>query len=159
MEIANINTFINIIAATAATIGAILSFFIWKSERNKELSRLRSLYQHVSFIKESAKGHEKQLKNSYEIPSWRVPNMDLNFYLSNINYKVRKSWCVCRISSQNLKHSLITLHERVSTINFLWEQLINEKKNDLKENTYYADLYQDIYNTQKEIEKIIPCQQ
>ena len=92
---------ITIIGTLAALIAAIFSFLMWRISRNQELSRLIALLDHLGFIESSAKGHEKYLKNgNLSIPSWSIANMDLYFYLTNVNLKIRRklSFC-CYVSS------------------------------------------------------------
>src|SRR3989344_4783860 len=128
----------------AAILAAAFSFFLWRSERNHELSRLKALYQHLGFIEESAKEHEKHLKDKkLPDPSWPIANIDLNFYLTNIKYTTKKE--------------LIAIFEKINNINYLWKLIIENSKikSDLRTNTYYQDLYRFITSAMKEIEKII----
>ncbi len=141
----------------AAIVAAFLSFFLWRSERNQDLSRLRALHQHLTFIEESAKGHEKHIKgNKLAAPSWPIANIDLNFYLTNIKHKVRKEWCICWINTHELKKELIATYEKINNINYLWKLKIeNQKtKSDLLTNSHYQDLYRFISSAKKEIEKV-----
>ncbi len=154
----NIFDISTVIAALAAVIAAVFGFVMWRITRNQELSRLKALYQHLEFIEGSARGHENYISNAkLPIPSWPLPNMDLNFYLSHINYKVRKEFNLCcRMSTKNLKNSLIVVYERVNTINYLWKLKVEKPK--IKTDyglKYYQDLKRDIASCKEEIKKIV----
>ncbi|HZX12089.1 MAG TPA: hypothetical protein VFE88_01395 [Candidatus Nanoarchaeia archaeon] len=142
----------------AAILAAAFSFFLWRSERNHELSRLKALYQHLGFIEESAKEHEKHLKDKkLPDPSWPIANIDLNFYLTNIKYTTQKECCIWWVGTKGLKKELIAIFEKINNINYLWKLIIENSKikSDLRTNTYYQDLYRFITSAMKEIEKII----
>ena len=158
-EIMNITT---IVGALAAVIAAGFSYIMWRIDRVQDLSMLKALYQHLNFIDNSANGHETHVRNNTQnprrspMPSWPLPNMDLNFYLTHIKYKIRKEWSFCKEPTESLKMALITLHERVNTINFLWrEELSRRNSTDLRTNTYYQDLKNDINQCTTEIRRII----
>ena len=140
-----------------AILTLVLTFFIWRFERLKELSRLISLFDHLIFIKKSAEGHEKQLKSDAPIPSWPVANMDLNFYLTQINFRVRRKYSLCFEDTRKLKKELIGIFEKINNINYLWEQEVKDPKiiTDLKSSTYYFDLNYKIENALHEIRRII----
>ncbi len=150
---------INYFILAVAFLTLILTFLIWRSERDKELSRLKSLFDHLIFIRDSAKGHEKHLKyGGLPLPSWPVANMDLNFYLTQLNYTMRKEWSLCcHESTRRLKKGLIRIFEKINNINYLWKLKIEKPKvkSDLETNTYYSDLYGFIENALYEIKRII----
>ena len=104
---------INYIILAITFLTLILTFLIWRSERKKELSRLRALFDHLIFIKKSAQGHENILKDkSPKIPSWPVANMDLNFYLTQLNYKIRREFSPCFEKTRRLKKELIGISRK-----------------------------------------------
>jgi len=152
----NIGTFI------AAVIAGIFSFVMWRIDRDQELSRLMALYNHLNFIKESARGHQKHVQGFYLKktiwPSWPVPNMDLNFYLTHIRYKVRRKRAICCFEpTRSIKQELISVHEKIHNINYLWRLKLEEPKvsSDLDGEKYYKELYSFIDNCQKEIRRIL----
>ena len=139
---------VGIIGSFAAVVAAIFSFILWRIRRNEDLSRLIALFVHLKFIEESAKGHESHVKNhslnkNFPLPSWPIANMDLNFYLTHINHKIRKKDSFfCYETTKYLKQDLIKVHEKIKNINFLWQQTLERQiPNDLHTNTYYLDLY------------------
>jgi len=141
-----------------AVLTLILTFLMWRSERNKELSRLKALSDHLLFIKESAEGHEKQMKgHNLPLPSWPVANIDLNFYLTQLNYNIRKEYSFCSESTRRLKKELIGISEKINNINYLWKQEIENSKikTDLRTSTYYSDLSSMIKNAIYEVKRII----
>ena len=152
-------TTLNLIGVVAAVIAATISFILLRSDRIKDLSRLKALNQHLNFIKESARGHESQLKNGKKpLPSWPVANFDLNYYLTNIKYKIRKEYFICcRKSTKDLKEDLIFIHEKISNINYLWDLIVKKEKDktDLVSSTYYSDLLKRIEQAQREIKDIV----
>lgn len=144
------------IAAVASTIAAIFGFVMWRIVRNQELSRLKALHQHLEFTEGSAKSHDDYLKNEKKpFPSWNLINIDLNHYLSHINYKMRRENGICYEPTKNLKSRLIAIYERAETINFLRKLEIEGKKTDLRLSTYYQDLIKDIDSCKTEIERIV----
>ena len=153
---------VTIIGAFAAVIAAILSFVMWRITRNQELSRLMALHQHLSFIQESAEGHQNYVRNNTidprnPFPSWPVANMDLNFYLTNINYKVRKKGAICYDPTKKLKRKLIATYEKINNINYLWNLRIIQptRQTNFSANTYYPELYRFITDCKEEIERIL----
>jgi len=149
--------YVTYIGAIAGIFAALFGFILWRSERNHEISRLKSLMMHLNFIKESAKGHEKHVKSkNLPFPSWSIANIDLNFYLTNIKSQVRKERCFYHISTNRLKKELIAIYEKINNINFLWRRELDKpNSSDLKINTYYSDLYNFIGKSQIQIQRII----
>ena len=145
---------LDILTFVVATIAAVFSFIMWRISRKEELSMLKALYDHLGEINKSAIGHERQFLMTHILPSWPIPNMDVNYYLTKISYKVRKETSLMWISTRKLKKNLIKVHERVNTINFLWKQAADGCKTDLYSNTYYSDLNNDILLVQEQIQKL-----
>lgn len=157
---------ITIIGAFAAAIAAIFSFVMWRITRNQELSRLMALYQHLEFIRESAEGHQNHVRNNAvtpsnpltPFPSWPVANMDLNFYLTHINYKVRRKGTICCYDpTRKLKRKLIAAYEKIKNINYLWNLRITQptRPTNFSANTYYPELYGFIGDCKEEIERLV----
>jgi len=146
--------------------------YIWFKDRREELAVLRSLYQHLEYIKNAAKGQENQLKNGGEIPSWTLISIDLNFYLPRINYKIKKQgWLeFLNIYTRDLKDMIINTADNLNKINNLFgimyaaivtregnerERILNAHKAEILDKPYYEELYKFVDDAHEELEKIL----
>jgi hypothetical protein len=146
-----------------------MTFLMWRRTRKEELSRLRSLFQQLDYLKRLSRDQFNYIKNK-GITSWTLPNIDLNFYLTHINHKIRGESACRQIQTCNLKKSLMEVHGKINNINNMFvliyethvlntkkshKKLEEYKKELTKENHYYTDLGKMIETAKREIKKII----
>jgi len=153
------------ITLTFVILGTTLSFLIWRTPREANLSRLRALYLQLDMIKDSAEGSLKEYKPNTQLPSY-VGTIDVDYYLTRLPSKIRREWGMGNIYLSDLKINLLETKNKIENINHSLSRLIeslisghNELfkalQKELFDNTYYADLKDLASEVQHEIEKIL----
>ncbi len=152
-----------------AFLTLIVSFLLWRRTRQEELSRLRSLFQQLDEIKRIAKDQYEYLKTK-GVPSWKITNIDLNFYLTHINHKIAKETTLFNwVYTRELKKQLIDTHDKINNINNLYNLMyqahvtntpaskkqLAQYQAQLVQVSYYADLEKFIERTKTELKKIL----
>ncbi|NQE05352.1 hypothetical protein C5S32_05735 [ANME-1 cluster archaeon GoMg1] len=161
--------FVALFTLFVATITFVhVRFADWRNE----LAVLRSLFQHLEYIKNAAKGQHEQMKKGGPIPSWTLISVDLDFYLPRVNYKIRtQGWLKFRkIYTRDLKNSIIKIADNVNKINnqfrLMYDSIVSNKskneneilvihKKELLNKPYYEELYNFVDDAHRELRKIL----
>lgn len=153
-------------------VATITFIYVRLADRRNELAVLRSLFQHLGYIKDAAKGQHNQLKKGGQIPSWTLISVDLNFYLPRINYKIKtQGWLKNRkIYTRDLKNSIIKIADNVIKINNLFRlmydsivsnksknenEILERHKQEILNAPYYEELYNFVDDAHRELKKIL----
>jgi len=166
-----INLIIVIIAAVTLVVTSLTLFFTLFILRQRQLRVLRSLYQHLDFIKSESISQRNVIRNKKKaIPSWTTMNIDLTFYLSNIHYRVRKEWGCNYIPTKELKDGVLRAAKELNDINNFFslmrsaiaqgtpeanEVAKSHRSGLAKESGYYEALDKHVEKAQKELRKIL----
>src|SRR3989344_4768112 len=107
-----------IVGLITLIVASLTLFLTWFIDRQRQLRTLRSLYQHIDFIKTESISQRNAIRNTNRpIPSWTTMNIDLTFYLSNIYYRVWKEWRCNYISTKELKDGVLRVAKELNDIN------------------------------------------
>lgn len=151
---------LTILVATATLI------YIFRENRRQEISILRSLLQHSEFIKKTTESQHRYLK-AETVPTWTLIEIDLNYYLPRINYKIKKQgFTLEKVFSRELKDNLVQMSRNANQINNLFGQIYNaefvgngkireEYVKELLKNPYYEEIFSHCDKVSMEIKKII----
>lgn len=153
---------------TIIITGATLIYIFTQNRRN-ELAVLRSLLQHLEYIKSTALSQREQLRGqgqNWRPPSWTLIDADLNFYLPHINYVIRTEKGAKPIYTRELKQNLIKIADSVNKINnligLIYQSEINGRfeqrqsyRNELLNTPYYPELSEYVDNANYYIKRII----
>ncbi len=146
--------------------------YIRYADRRKELAVLRSLFQHLEYIKSAAKGQHEQMKKGGPIPSWTLISVDLNFYLPMVNYNIKtQGWLKFQIIyTRYLKNSIIKIADNVNKINNLFSlmyastisnqsnnrnKILDKHRQEILDTPYYEELYGFVDDAHQELKKIL----
>lgn len=165
-----LNLIIGISTLIVVTITLFITLMIWYHERKIQLNLLRSLYQHLDTIKRDAPAQYNFLISQNKIPSWTITNLDLNYYLSHINHKLKKEGFSFEfVCTRELKQQIINIVNKLNNINNLYSLMytsisqgtrsalavVESHKHELSLVPYYKDLDDFINKSQKELRNIL----
>lgn len=142
--------------------------YIAGKSRREEIAVLRSLYQHLNYLKIVGQAQRRYMDEYQKSPSWTLIPLDLNFYLPRINYKIKKEgvFSFKRIYTRDLKDITIEVADSVVKINNLFnlmytaDALLHEEKSisygvELLEGEYHRDLARAVDESLPELRKIL----
>lgn len=110
-----------------------MSIYHFGHKRKKNLFLLQSLWLHLWSIANTTKGHITEKDQNNQNPSYPITDLDLNYYLTNIENKIKKEArpFQSKISTIPLKWALSEIHQKVRNINELRSDDKSGVKNDL----------------------------